>query len=338
MHELKAETLANWLTEKTNAIKTEIKSISQLNGGASMYTWEITASFKGGFLEGTSRLILRSQSDTPLLPSIGIDCEFQLLKFLKSKKFKVPKPIYMDRSGLLTGNPAFMMQKTIGSSKFIGTDSKLNILDRKQLTRDIGHQLGKLHKLKIPSNQLRLFKKAREQSVIDRLYTQLDLLPYSLPVIEWALRWLEKNRPVKRSQSLCHGDFRNGNLLIHRKRLTGIIDWEFAHIGNPLEDIGWFCARCWRFGNDMEEAGGIGHLSDFMESYETLNPRKVNWVELPYWNIVATVKWALIAHRQGLRDSWNSARKLELALTGFKGVQLEHEILKLIKNHERVKI
>ena len=177
-----------------------------------------------------------------------------------------------------------------------------------------------------------------EQSLIDRLYTQLDLLPYSLPVIEWALRWLEKNRPVKQSQSLCHGDFRNGNLLIHRKRLTGIIDWEFAHIGNPLEDIGWFCARCWRFGNDKEEAGGIGHISDFMESYETLNPRKVNWMELPYWNIVATVNWALIAHRQGLRDSWNSARKLELALTGFKGIQLEHEILNLIKNHERVKI
>ena len=105
-----AETLANWLTEKTNAIKTEIKSISQLNGGSSMYTWEIMASFEGGLLEGTSRLILRSQSDTPLLPSIGIDCEFQLLKFLKSKKFKVPKPIYLDRSGLWTGNPAFIMQ------------------------------------------------------------------------------------------------------------------------------------------------------------------------------------------------------------------------------------
>ena len=59
MHELKAETLANWLTEKTNAITTEIKSISQLNGGASMYTWEITASFEGGLLEGASRLILR---------------------------------------------------------------------------------------------------------------------------------------------------------------------------------------------------------------------------------------------------------------------------------------
>ena len=338
MRELKAQTLANWLTEKTNAVKTEIKSISQLNGGASMYTWEITASFEGGLFEGTSRLILRSQSDTPLLPSIGIDCEFQLLKLLKSKKFKVPKPIYLDRCGLLTGNPAFIMQKIIGSSKFIGADSRLNILDRKQLTRDIGQQLGKLHKLKIPSDQLRLFKKGGEQSLIDRLYSQLDLLPYSLPVIEWALRWLEKNRPAEQSQSLCHGDFRNGNLLIYRKRLTGIIDWEFTHIGNPLEDIGWFCARCWRFGNDKEEAGGIGQLSDFIESYETTNPQKVNWLELPYWKIVATVQWALIAHRQGLRDSWNSTRKLELALTGFKGVQVEHEILKLIKNHERVKI
>ena len=338
MHELKAETLATWLTQKTNAIKTEIKSISRLNGGASMYTWEIAASFEGGFLERTSRLILRSQSDTPLLPSIGIDNEFQLLKILKSKKFKVPKPILLDRCGLLTGNPAFIMQKIVGSSKHIRVDSRLNILDRKQLTRDIGHHLGKLHRLKIPSDQLRLFKKAGEQSLIDRLYSQLDLLPYSLPVIEWALRWLEKNRPIEQSQSLCHGDFRNGNLLVHKKRLTGIIDWEFTHIGNPLEDIGWFCARCWRFDNDKEEAGGIGQLSDFMESYETTNPQQVNWLELPYWKIVATVQWALIAHRQGLRDSSNSTRKLELALTGFKGVQLEHEILKLIKNHEGVKI
>ena len=338
MHELKAETLADWLTQKTNAIKTEIKSISQLNGGASKYTWEITASFEGGLFEGTSSLILRSQSDTPLLPSIGIECEFRLLKILKSKKIKVPKPIHLDRCGLLTGNPAFIMQKIIGSSKFIGTDNRLNILDRKRLTRDIGQQLGKLHKLKIPSDQLRLFKKGGEQSLIDRLYSQLDLLPYSLPVIEWALRWLEKNRPVEQNQSLCHGDFRNGNLLVHRKRLTGIIDWEFTHIGNPLEDIGWLCARCWRFGNDKEEAGGIGQLSDFIESYEVTNPQKVNWLELPYWKIVATVRWALIAHRQGLRDSRNRTRKLELALTGFKGVQLEHEILKLIKNHERVKI
>ena len=331
MHELKAEILANWLTQETNAIKTEITSISQLNGGASMYTWEIAASFEGGLLDGTSRLILRSQSDTPLLPSIGIDNEFQLLKILKSKKFKVPKPLILDKCGLLTGNPALIMQKIVGSSKCIGAVSALNSLDRKRLTRDIAQQLGKLHKLEIPSNQWRLFKKAGEQSLIDRLYSQLDLLPYSLPVIEWALRWLEKNRPAQQIQSLCHGDFRNGNLLVHRKRLTGIIDWEFTHIGNPLEDIGWFCARCWRFGNDREEAGGIGQLSDFIESYETANPGNVNWLELPYWKIVATVQWALIAHRQGLRDTSNRTRKLELVLTGFKGVQLEHEILKLIK-------
>ena len=92
------------------------------------------------------------------------------------------------------GSEKDVLNRFYESAKFIGADSKLNILDRKQLTRDIGHQLGKLHKLKIPSNQLRLFKKTGDQSLIDRLYTQLDLLPYSLPVIEWALRWLEKNK------------------------------------------------------------------------------------------------------------------------------------------------
>ncbi|MEC9044599.1 MAG: phosphotransferase family protein [Pseudomonadota bacterium] len=335
MHEIKSKTLADWLTKKTNAIETEIKSIYPLSGGASMYTWEIVASFNGGFLDGISKLILRSQSDAPLIQSIGVINEFQLLQFLKSQKLKVPEPVLLDERGRITGNPAFIMRRIIGSSKSIGVPNTLTYLDRKKLTRDIGIQLGRLHQIDIQPGQMALSEQMRNQDVTSFFYKQLDLLPYSLPVIEWALRWLEKFQPLKQRLSLCHGDFRNGNLLVHNKRLKGIIDWEFAHIGNPLEDIGWFCARCWRFGNDKEEAGGIGQLSDFIDGYETANPGKVNWIELSYWKIVATVQWALIAHRQGLQDSSNSKRKLELALTGFKGIELEHELLKLIKNYER---
>ena len=57
--------------------------------------------------------------------------------------------------------------------------------------------------------------------------------------------------------TLIHRDYRTGNYLVDEGRLAGVLDWEFAGWGDPREDIGWFTARCWRFGGVEREAGGI---------------------------------------------------------------------------------
>jgi len=45
--------------------------------------------------------------------------------------------------------------------------------------------------------------------------------------------------------SIVHGDYRNGNFLFEGKHVTGILDWEMAHIGDPLEDLGWALSEIW---------------------------------------------------------------------------------------------
>src|SRR5690606_3952518 len=98
---------------------------------------------------------------------------------------------------------------------------------------------------------------------------------------------------------LCHGDYRTGNYLVDAGSLTGILDWEFAHWGDRHEDIGWFCARCWRFGADEREAGGIASRADFYNGYNEVADRPVEESRIPYWEVMAAARWAAIALLQG---------------------------------------
>ena len=47
---------------------------------------------------------------------------------------------------------------------------------------------------------------------------------------------------------LVHGDFRNGNLIVGPDGIAAVLDWELAHFGDPMRDLGWVCTNAWRFG------------------------------------------------------------------------------------------
>ena len=60
------------------------------------------------------------------------------------------------------------------------------------------------------------------------------------PILEAGIRYLYRNPPEENAhQCLVHGDYRSGNFLYLENKVTGILDWEMAHIGNPLEDLAW---------------------------------------------------------------------------------------------------
>ncbi|MGI8757055.1 MAG: phosphotransferase family protein, partial [Acidimicrobiales bacterium] len=83
---------------------------------------------------------------------------------------------------------------------------------------------------------------------LGRIREGLDLLDEARPAFELALRWLQDHRPPERTVAVVHGDFRVGNLIVGEDGLRAVLDWELAHLGDPLEDLGWLCVRAWRFG------------------------------------------------------------------------------------------
>ena len=162
----------------------------------------------------------------------------------------------------------------------------------------------------------------------------LDSRPEPRPVLEYALSWLDTNRPEANDVVLVHGDLRSGNYMVDGGRLAGILDWEFAHWGDAYEDLGWFCARCWRFGSDHLEAGGIAERAAFYRGYEKVAGHKVNDRAVRYWEIYAAARWGVIAVMQGDRFRTGGERSIELVLTGLMAPEMEYDALQEIEAYE----
>jgi aminoglycoside phosphotransferase (APT) family kinase protein len=156
----------------------------------------------------------------------------------------------------------------------------------------------------------------------------LDLLGRPRPALEWGLRWCELNVPPLGEIVLVHQDFRTGNYMVDNHGLTGILDWEFCAWGDPMSDLGWFCAKCWRFGRNELEAGGIAPRDLFYRGYERVSGRRVEPRAVAYWEVMAHIRWAVIALQQGERHLTGGEPSLELALTGRRATELEHEVLR----------
>ena len=149
------------------------------------------------------------------------------------------------------------------------------------------------------------------------------------PVFELALRWLDETRTAAHEPCVVHGDFRMGNLLVAEHGLSGVLDWELCHLGDPAVDLGWLVARPWRFGGPGE-VGGVGTRAELLERYEAAGGRAITLDELRWWEVLATLRWGMAClfmvddHRRG------RSRSVELATIGRRVVEVEYDLLLLL--------
>lgn len=157
----------------------------------------------------------------------------------------------------------------------------------------------------------------------------LDGLGEVRPALELGARWLDAHRPAAGPRRVVHGDFRLGNLMIGPDGLRAVLDWELAHVGDPVEDIGWLCAPAWRFGG-TGRVGGFGDLGDLLDAYEKAGGRKVESGEVVWWEAHATMKWAVVCGLQVSAHLTGSTRSVELAAIGRRICESEWDLLALM--------
>ncbi|MFE0752213.1 phosphotransferase family protein [Gordonia sp. NPDC058843] len=153
---------------------------------------------------------------------------------------------------------------------------------------------------------------------------EFDAMPAGLVL---ATQWLTDNRPdPSPRQCLVHGDFRLGNLLIDSEGVAAVLDWELVHLGDPVEDLGWLCAKAWRFGGASPVAG-MGNRDVLLDAYA----REAGWrpaeEALRWWELYATVKWGLICAVQAARHLDGVERSVELAAIGRRSAEQEFDAL-----------
>lgn len=287
----------------------KIQDLHRLSGGASRETWRFTADGRPLILQRQ-----RSGDQRNMLVEAGV--------VGAARRGGVPVPELIDARRRDDGM-AFMVLEAIDGetiARKIQRDDEYATA-RMRLTSDFGAALARIHAL--------------EPSQIDGLehtdqlayYTDaLDSLGQPHPVLELVRNWLIDTQPTSERTCVVHGDFRLGNVIVGSDGLRAVIDWELAHLGDPMEDLGWLCVKAWRFGGRPPVAG-LGEYETLFAAYEAAGGAPVDPVAVHWWEVLGTWKWAIMCILQASVHLNGATRSHELAAIGRRVCENEHDLL-----------
>ena len=289
-------------TSLTKILKRQISDfrklleINRLTSGASRITFEVLILCTGK----KKRLALRlnptdENTDGLMSQRISPSTEAMVMKQARSAGVAAPKIVYILRQSDNLGE-GYLMEwmngESIGSRIVKGIEFKSI---RPTLAAQCGHILAQIHAIDISSSGLEnVLETIDPKDFVLRQYAIYQSLQIKRPMIDYVARWLLNNLPLTRPLCLVHNDFRNGNLLIDKEKgITGVLDWEIAHIGNPVRDIGWLCTKSWRFGVPEKEVGGFGSIDDLLSAYLEAGGSEIEATEIRFWKVFGSFWWAI---------------------------------------------
>jgi aminoglycoside phosphotransferase (APT) family kinase protein len=291
-----------------------VNALTRLSGGASRETWRFRAGDEWFVLQ-------RQRGGSPRDMSV----EVAVLRAAHEAAVPVAEVVTDSSDPAVLGAPFMVVRAVEGETiarKILRDDEYATA--RSVLTGQLGSALGRLHAIDVAAvpglatdDQLAYYR------------TMLDDLGQPHPTFELAFRWLAATRPTASRRTVVHGDFRMGNVIVGDDGLRAVLDWELAHVGDPMEDLGWLCVKAWRFGSPLQVAG-VGTLDELLDAYadaagERPDPDVVRW-----WEVMGTLKWGVMcimqaeAHRSGL------SRSHELAAIGRRVCENEYDLFLLL--------
>jgi aminoglycoside phosphotransferase (APT) family kinase protein len=306
-----------------------IQKLHLLAGGASKEAWFLDLEQQGQ----THQLIVRRAGGGAMnLEQLTLEQEFKVIEAAFAVGVTVPKPIaYLPD---VLGREAFVSERVRGEAVGRRVVSRLELAEaRASLPKRMAEELAKIHAVDVLSLGFlpNSHGKTGAARAVERLYAELDSVHEPHPAIELALLWLRQNEPPCHGEVLVHADFRIGNLMVSETELVAVLDWEFAHLGDPCEDLAWTLIRAWRFGQDKLHLGGIGEPEPYLAHYNALTGQDISLETLHYWEVLGNVKWAVAALTQAKRHLDGLERSVELAVLGRLSAEMELELLHLME-------
>ncbi len=319
-----AQTLGRLLGEQAGE-ELEVADLVRLSGGASRETWSFTA--RG--TRGERALVLQRERVGGNVASGGMSSEGLLLRAAADAGVPVPA-VVISGAGTDLGASFVVTERVDGETiprRILRDDTFASA--RPVLARQAGAALAAVHQIDVE----RVPALPGEDQVA-QFRAILDLLGEPHPAFELGLRWLDENRPDGAAHTVVHGDFRLGNLIVGPEGLRAVLDWELAHLGDPIEDLGWFCVRAWRFGSPLR-AGGVGTVEDLLDGYEAAGGAPVSPDALRWWETMGTLKWGVMCIVQAATHLSGASRSVELAAIGRRTAENEEDVLALIHGPSR---
>ena len=309
--------LAGRLTEVLGQ-PAELQDLRRLTGGASRETWAFTALPRGG---APRRLVLRRDPPGPGRPD-GMAREAAAIAAARNVGVAVPRLVDSGTDTSVLGAPYLITEYVDGE-----TIARRLLRDpryagaRAGLAAELGRTLARIHSIPVDA-----VPGLTAVDPLEDLRQPYDALGEPLPTIEIALRWLAQHRPDEVPETVVHGDFRTGNLIIGPAGLGAVLDWELVHRGDPREDLGWLCVKCWRFGSPLP-AGGFGTVEQLLDGYAEVAGYRPDPAAVRWWQIYGTARWAVGCRSMAEWHLSGQTPSVELAAIGRRVCEQEHDLL-----------
>lgn len=209
--------------------------------------------------------------------------EFAVLESLNGAGVRAPRALAFDAVGRITGAPAIVLERVAGEASAVDFLALPDAAGR-ALSEDFARATGELHRFvpSCPSGD----PVAAQIAEWDAQFRRHRLEPH--PVLAWLFDWLRANAPAPQRLCLVHGDLRPGNFLYQDGKVSALLDWEMAHVGDPAEDVAWAYRALWSPARFLPiEAFTVLHAQ---QAGFTLSPRN-----LAFYRIFSEAKFAAIS-------------------------------------------
>ena len=316
---------------------TDVQGLVRLSGGASRETWSFVALKSNGASQ--SLILKRDPMDRQVdkkfegVPEgrLGVDRHTEGRLIQLAYEAGTPEPIvpfFLHPDEHTT--PGFFTHRLNGDTlgrRILREDDYAQA--RSKLAFQVGHAAARFHG--IERKMLPLMQGMPVAEELNHYRRIMDSFNQPHASFEYGFSWLEERLELAGDRySLCHGDFRNGNIVVDEDGLAGVLDWESAHLGNPSADLGWMCVQAWRYGHNDKIVGGFGSVSQLLDGYEAGGGIRISIDEISFWQTFGTLRWGILCMILGFTHLDGDQRTVEYAAIGRRAAETEYDLMLLL--------
>lgn len=288
-----------------------ISDLRRVFGGNARRAWSFDATWRHG--EGSSDVaaILLAQVEPGQL-----DCdperEHRVLRALGPSAARVPGTLAVDPTGAVLGAPAVILERMPGDASLTAFLRPSDPRRSRELTMDLALAVAELHaadwrETGLDAGLASTDPRAVAAGVVADWRRQFEAARYEPhPVVASVYGWLGDNVPEPPALVVVHGDLRPGNFLYEGDRLTALLDWEMAHLGDPAEDLAWVYRPLWTPEPFLT-------LEEFLAIYNKSARHAVSAERLHYYRVFSEMKFATISLRAARAFHDGASTNLRLA-------------------------